>query len=106
SGFWNFLSNLGPSVAGCRTVIPSIGGMFWTCRRPPPHSKHCQMCQERETIMRNKLLVVGIGGTPRAGSNSERALAIALDAARRSGAETRMFSGPDLMLPIYTPDVR
>jgi FMN reductase len=49
-------------------------------------------------------LIVGIGGTPRPGSSSERALAIALEAAREAGARTLMFSGPELMIPIYTPD--
>ena len=54
--------------------------------------------------MSKQPLIVGIGGTPRVGSTSERALAIALAAARQSGARTLMFSGPDLMIPIYTPD--
>lgn len=49
-------------------------------------------------------LIVGIGGTPRPQSSSERALAISLEAARESGARTIMISGPDLMIPMYTPD--
>ena len=49
-------------------------------------------------------LIVGIGGTPRPLSSSERALAISLEAARAEGAETIAFSGPDLMLPMYPPN--
>lgn len=78
--------------------------MFWTGRLPRSILA-APMRQKRETIVSKQPLVVGIGGTPRAGSTSERALAIALDAARNSGARTLMFSGPDLMLPIYTPDL-
>jgi FMN reductase len=46
-------------------------------------------------------LIIGIGGTPRAFSSSERALAISLEAARAEGADTVAFSGPDLVLPMY-----
>lgn len=49
-------------------------------------------------------LVVGIGGTPREGSATERALAVALDSARANGARVLAISGPDLMVPMYTPD--
>ncbi len=48
-------------------------------------------------------LIVGIGGTPRPQSSSERALDISLRAAREEGAETIAFSGPDLLLPMYPP---
>jgi FMN reductase len=36
-------------------------------------------------------LIVGLGGTTRAGSTSERALAVALEAAAAAGCETRLF---------------
>jgi FMN reductase len=49
-------------------------------------------------------VIVGIGGTPRALSSSERALTISLEAARSEGAETIAFSGPDLVLPMYPPN--
>ena len=49
-------------------------------------------------------LIVGIGGTPRALSSSERALAISLEAARSEGADTIAFSGPALVLPMYPPN--
>jgi FMN reductase len=48
-------------------------------------------------------LVVGLGGTLRTGSTSERALALALAAAARLGASTAMFSGPAIALPHYDP---
>ncbi len=48
--------------------------------------------------------IVGLGGTVRAGSSSERALVRALAAARSLGARTELFSGPFLAnLPIYNP---
>jgi FMN reductase len=49
-------------------------------------------------------LIVGLGGTPRPLSSSERALAICLRAAEADGAETIAFSGPQLVLPMYPPN--
>ena len=48
-------------------------------------------------------LIVGIGGTPRPLSSSERALSISLAAAKEQGADIIAFSGPDLILPMYPP---
>ncbi len=49
-------------------------------------------------------LVVGIGGTTVAGSSTERALEMALNAAREAGMRTRIFGGQALArLPLYTP---
>ncbi|MGY8632018.1 NAD(P)H-dependent oxidoreductase [Bradyrhizobium sp. 14AA] len=48
--------------------------------------------------------IVGLGGTTRPGSTTERALDLALACARRAGATTEMFSGPDLLLPMYQPE--
>ena len=50
------------------------------------------------------LLVVGIGGTTRPGSSTERALDVALAAAAAAGADTVKFGGADLDLPLYTPE--
>lgn len=47
--------------------------------------------------------VVGIGGSLRADSQSERALRIALDGAAQAGAKTTMVCGTDLVLPFYDP---
>lgn len=47
--------------------------------------------------------VVGIGGSLRADSQSERALRIALDGAERAGAKTTVITGADLVLPFYDP---
>jgi len=49
--------------------------------------------------------IVGIGGTTRAGSSSEQALALALRHAAAAGAETELFDGAHLLqLPMYDPD--
>jgi FMN reductase len=48
-------------------------------------------------------LIVGIGGTLRNGSSSERALRITLAEAERLGATTRIFAGQLLNLPPYDP---
>ncbi len=49
--------------------------------------------------------VVGIGGSIRADSQSERALLIALAGAEDAGAKTTMISGSQLVLPFYDPSV-
>ncbi|MGQ0842270.1 NADPH-dependent FMN reductase [Actinokineospora sp.] len=49
--------------------------------------------------------VVGIGGSLRADSQSERALRIALAGAGEAGAKTTVLSGVDLVLPFYDPAV-
>ena len=52
-----------------------------------------------------KPLVVGIGGTTRAGSSTERALRIALGAAEEAGARTDLFDGSFLArLPLFAPE--
>jgi FMN reductase len=51
-------------------------------------------------------LIVGIGGTLRDGSTSEKALRIALAEAERLGARTRLFAGQALSLPAYDPAER
>jgi len=49
-------------------------------------------------------LIIGIGGTTREGSTSERVLVKALEAAERAGARTELFGGLFLArLPIYDP---
>jgi FMN reductase len=49
--------------------------------------------------------VVGLGGTTRPGSSSERALRSALAACERLGASTELFAADDLGFPIYSPGV-
>lgn len=46
-------------------------------------------------------LILGLGGTMRAESTSEKALRLSLAAARERGAETVLLSGADLDLPMY-----
>src|SRR5215471_17724085 len=48
-------------------------------------------------------LVVGLGGTLRANSSTERALRYCLDSVERQGGRTRFFAGQDLDLPMYAP---
>jgi NAD(P)H-dependent FMN reductase len=48
--------------------------------------------------------VLGVCGSPRAGSYSSRAARAALDAARAHGAETRLLELRELKLPAYNPD--
>jgi len=49
-------------------------------------------------------MILGIGGTIRAGSSSEKALILALRAAEAAGAETRLLGGEFLSsLPIFDP---
>ena len=48
--------------------------------------------------------IVGIGGTPRAGSSTERALSLALRSAEAGGAKTKLFGGAFLeRLPHFNP---
>jgi FMN reductase len=53
--------------------------------------------------MASQLLVVGIGGTTRTDSLTERALRLALDGARRLGAHTEIVAGPSLPVETYDP---
>jgi FMN reductase len=57
-------------------------------------------------LQRRQPIIVGVGGTLRVGSTSERALALALAAAAQMGASTEMFSGPAISLPAYDPSDR
>src|SRR5450755_2894113 len=47
--------------------------------------------------------IVGVGGTLRDGSTSERALRLALKAAAEMGATTQIFAGASINLPPYDP---
>lgn len=56
-------------------------------------------------LSRARPRIVGIGGTTKAGSSTERALEIALAAAAECGAEVRIFSSTFLSrLPMYAPE--
>jgi FMN reductase len=57
-----------------------------------------------DTTHDDRPVVVGLGGTTRPGSSSERALAIALDAAQELGARTDLIAAGDLQLPLYAPE--
>jgi FMN reductase len=50
-------------------------------------------------------LILGIGGTARPNSSSERSVRVALAAAEKMGARTVLIDGPHLArLPLYAPD--
>lgn len=53
--------------------------------------------------MGDRPLIVGLGGTTRAGSTSERALRLALAFADRLGAQTLLFEGAALPIEPYDP---
>lgn len=50
-------------------------------------------------------LIVGLGGTTRSNSSSERAVRVVLDHAASHGVEVMMFGGPQIALPLYAPEV-
>lgn len=50
------------------------------------------------------MLIVGLGGTTRPGSSTERALRACLDAAGAFDVETVMLNAADLDLPMYAPE--
>lgn len=47
--------------------------------------------------------IVGLGGTLRANSSTERALRYCLSAVEKQGGRTRLFAAEDLDLPMYAP---
>lgn len=53
--------------------------------------------------MQEKPLIVGLGGTGSPYSSSERLLRYALDRCAEKGADTLMFDGAALDLPMYSP---
>jgi FMN reductase len=69
--------------------------------------KVCDIMKSAMSSPRNSSapFIVGIGGTSRPNSTSERAVVGALRSARRLGAETRLFDGVFVSgLPLYVPD--
>ena len=49
-------------------------------------------------------LIIGVGGTPRPNSSTERALALALRAVEAAGATTRLYGGEFIeRLPHFNP---
>ncbi|MFY9689840.1 MAG: NAD(P)H-dependent oxidoreductase [Candidatus Acidiferrales bacterium] len=65
------------------------------------------MSQTHSAGAKAKPLIVGIGGTTREMSSTDRALRLALAAAEEAGARVEIFSGPALArLPHYSPNGR
>jgi FMN reductase len=73
-------------------------------------------CPDRSSRINNKTLetnemkenpfIVGIGGTMRIGSSSEKALLLSLRAAEANGARVEMISSAALELPMYAPELK
>jgi FMN reductase len=57
-------------------------------------------------VKQNRPLIVGIGGTLRDSSTSERALRLALRFAEAAGCATEIFAGQAINLPLYDPGSR
>jgi FMN reductase len=55
------------------------------------------------TVARTPPLIVGLGGTLRSNSSTERALRQCLSAVERQGGRTMLFCGDDIDLPMYNP---
>jgi hypothetical protein len=55
------------------------------------------------TATGSSALIVGLGGTLRANSSTERALRYCLESVERQGGRTKLFCGQDLDLPMYAP---
>ncbi len=49
-------------------------------------------------------LIVGLGGTTRQNSSTEKVVRLVLKAAERAGARVIQFTGPQLSLPMYAPE--
>jgi FMN reductase len=49
-------------------------------------------------------LIVGIGGTARSGSSSEKALRLVLAEAQLAAADVEILTGADIDLPMYAPE--
>jgi FMN reductase len=56
------------------------------------------------TMVSFRPFIVGIGGTTRPGSSSERALRYALALAETHGGEVELFDGTSINLPMYAPE--
>jgi FMN reductase len=80
--------------ASCRELRGSI----------PPHTESSTQVAPHTTGEEKRPYVLGLGGTTRANSSTERALAFALAAAETEGAETVLLGAADLELPMYAPE--
>lgn len=59
--------------------------------------------QNNPTLSWRRPLIVGIGGTMRPGSSTERALHLALESAAGEGADVVAITGSALDMPMYAP---
>ncbi|MBO6639078.1 MAG: NAD(P)H-dependent oxidoreductase [Roseitalea sp.] len=59
---------------------------------------------EQDIVSHFQPLIVGVGGTVRADSSSEKALKVSLSVAEKLGAKTVLLGGKDIDLPTYNPE--
>ena len=68
-------------------------------------SYYCNGAFTKSTEMAgSRPFIVGIGGTTRPGSSSEKALRYALTLAEAQGADVELFDGASINLPMYAPE--
>ncbi len=74
--------------------------LFALLRRPSLRvaSESCE-----DSAVPKRMLIVGVGGTLRSGSSTEATIRRVLVHAEDKGAETCMFAGEALDLPMYAP---
>jgi FMN reductase len=91
-----------------RTAKPSKGVLTWASMARNRDQPLSRLASQEFAVTSEPSakapLIVGVGGTTRPGSTSERVLVKALEAAEARGARTRLFGGALLsQIPIYDP---
>lgn len=62
---------------------------------------------ERPALMSGERpLIVGLGGTTRANSSTEKIIRLVLSAAEHAGAQVLQITGRELVMPLYAPENR
>lgn len=83
------------SLKGSREGIHDIAGRV----EPRPPDSRASRGEQDEP------LIVGLGGTTRANSSTERALEACLETVKRAGARTVLLGADDLVMPMYAPEL-
>ncbi|MEM9360850.1 MAG: NAD(P)H-dependent oxidoreductase, partial [Pseudomonadota bacterium] len=65
---------------------------------------HLDSQKPGQSALDRKIVIVGVGGTLREGSSTERAVSDVLRHAETLGAETQMVAGPALAMPFYSTE--
>jgi FMN reductase len=67
-------------------------------------SSAAALTPQQNIVTLKRPFIIGIGGTTRANSSTEKALKISLRAAEALGAETRLLGAEAIDLPMYVPE--